>query len=65
LGVDELVLERFELLVVQVELELERPIRYTLSTPQDVENLLDHLVKVHDRFSPNAVSRSNCGGSSG
>ena len=38
---DEFVLERFELLVVQVELKLERPIRHASSAPQDVEGLLD------------------------
>ena len=31
----------------------------------DVEGLIKYLVKVHNRFSPHAVSLSNCGGSLG
>jgi hypothetical protein len=47
--VDEFVLERFEGLVIQLELELEDTIGYTAALAQQVQDLIQHVIKVHRR----------------
>ena len=48
LGVEEFFLERFNRLVIQMELEFERPVRDPATLAEQGKNLIQHRVKVHD-----------------
>jgi hypothetical protein len=47
LGLDEFVLERFERLVIQLELDLERAIRHPLALTEQVYHLIQDGIQVH------------------
>jgi hypothetical protein len=48
MGVEEFVCERFQLVVVELKLELEGAIGDAPALPQKVEELIEHGVEVHD-----------------
>ena len=61
LGMDEFVLQGLNGLVIQLELQFQRPIGHTSATLEEGDNLIQHDVKVHHRPSTCASAASACG----
>ena len=47
MGIEEFVFERLQGLFIQVELDLEGPVRHTLALTQEVHDLIEDGVEVH------------------
>jgi hypothetical protein len=45
---NDLLLEGLQVLVIQMELELEGPIRDPAALAEEVENLIEHGIEVHE-----------------
>src|SRR6516225_11485363 len=61
LGLEELIFQRLQGLIVQLELHLERAVRHPAATAEKVHHLVQYLVKVHHRPSTCARAASVCG----
>ena len=61
LSVDEFVLKGFAGLVVDLQLQLQRPIRHASPAPKQLDDLGDHRIKVHHRPSTCASAASAWG----
>src|SRR5215510_6750523 len=58
LGIDDFFFEILNVVVVEVKLTLQSPIRHTSSTAEEVYNLVEDVVEIHYRPSSNASSKA-------
>src|SRR5262247_3018202 len=58
LGIDDFFFEILNVVVVEVKLTLQSPIRHTSSTAEEVYNLVEYVVEVHYRPSSNSSSKA-------
>jgi hypothetical protein len=59
--IEQFFFESIELLVIQVELDLQRSIGHPSSAAEEVDHLIEHRVEVHYRPSTCASAASVCG----